>query len=182
MPVQIHYDAFVTPVASGTADLSDIVFENIFPDLPRVPKARELDGRLRRFTEVLGTYVLNTSITINIDSNKLVVRRANTSGLEERPTGLGVQVGDQLTSGLKITSLGVLTTILIVGIHSGMAIIGGSAVQITESNEDPPDPPEGKTVIWMSDGTSSGDDGDLLAKITVGGVTKTGTILDYSAL
>ena len=33
----------------------------------------------------------------------------------------------------------------------------------------------------MSDGTDSGDDGDIMIKITAGGVTKTVTLVDFSA-
>ena len=36
--------------------------------------------------------------------------------------------------------------------------------------------------MWMSDGTGSGDDGDLMVKITAGGVTKTATLIDFSAV
>lgn len=47
-------------------------------------------------------------------------------------------------------------------------------------SEDPADPPEGHSVSWMSDGTASGDAGDILMKITMGGVTKTVTLVDFS--
>lgn len=47
---------------------------------------------------------------------------------------------------------------------------------------DPPDPVEGNCVIWMSDGTDAGDDGDLIVRITAGGATKLGTLADFSAL
>lgn len=52
----------------------------------------------------------------------------------------------------------------------------------TERSSDPANPDEGWVVIWMSNGTGSGDDGDILCKITAGGVTKTGTLIDFSAL
>lgn len=51
-----------------------------------------------------------------------------------------------------------------------------------ERSSDPDDPPEGMTVIWMSDGTGSGDDGDIMAKVTAGGSTGTATIVDKSTL
>lgn len=53
---------------------------------------------------------------------------------------------------------------------------------VPERSVDPVDPAEGKFVIWMSDGTDSGDDGDILIKITAGGTTKTTTLVDFSAL
>lgn len=51
-----------------------------------------------------------------------------------------------------------------------------------EKGVDPADPAEGSFVMWMSDGTGSGDDGDIMMKITAGGVTKTATLVDFSAV
>lgn len=48
---------------------------------------------------------------------------------------------------------------------------------------DPADPPNGYSVRWLSDGTGSGDDGDIMEKITnTAGVTKIRTVVDFSAL
>jgi hypothetical protein len=55
-------------------------------------------------------------------------------------------------------------------------------IGLTEKSSDPADPAEGKSVIWQSDGTETGDDGDILIKITAGGVTKTTTLVDFSAV
>lgn len=55
------------------------------------------------------------------------------------------------------------------------------ALTIGEKASDPSDPAEGQSVLWMSDGTGTGDDGDILVKITAGGVTKTVTLVDFSA-
>lgn len=52
----------------------------------------------------------------------------------------------------------------------------------TEKSVDPVDPPEGSFTMWMSDGTDTGDDGDILVIITAGGVTKTATLVDFSAV
>ena len=51
----------------------------------------------------------------------------------------------------------------------------------SEQSSDPSDPAEGEHVIWQSDGTGSGDDGDIMMKVTAGGSTKTVTIVDFSA-
>ena len=48
--------------------------------------------------------------------------------------------------------------------------------QFFARDEDPSDPVEGTTVLWMTSG------GDLKAKVTVGGVTKTVTLVDFNAL
>ena len=55
------------------------------------------------------------------------------------------------------------------------------ALTLTEKSSDPSNPAEGNSVLWMSDGTGSGDDGDIMMKITAGGVTKTITLVDFSA-
>ena len=56
------------------------------------------------------------------------------------------------------------------------------AITHAELSADPSDPDEGKTVMWTSDGTGTGDDGDVMMKITAGGVTKTVTLVDFSLL
>lgn len=47
---------------------------------------------------------------------------------------------------------------------------------------EPADPDEDTSVIWMSDGTGSGDSGDIMVKINVGGDIRTGTLVDFSSL
>ncbi|HCR16989.1 MAG TPA: hypothetical protein DIU35_05855 [Candidatus Latescibacteria bacterium] len=53
---------------------------------------------------------------------------------------------------------------------------------VQERSSNPDDPPEGMAVMWMSDGTGDGDDGDILMKVTAGGSTKTATLIDFSAV
>jgi hypothetical protein len=53
---------------------------------------------------------------------------------------------------------------------------------LREQSSDPPAPSEGMAVMWMSDGTGAGADGDVLLKITSGGATKTATLADFSAI
>lgn len=55
------------------------------------------------------------------------------------------------------------------------------SIQKTGLNSDPADPEEGNAVTWLSDGTGSGDTGDYMIKVNVGGTVKTGTLFDYSA-
>jgi hypothetical protein len=62
----------------------------------------------------------------------------------------------------------------------GTASLG--ALILREKSSDPADPAEGQSVIWQSDGTGAGDDGDLMVKITAGGVTKTATLIDFSGI
>jgi hypothetical protein len=55
------------------------------------------------------------------------------------------------------------------------------AFTFREKSSDPANPDEGAAVLWMSDGTGTGDDGDILIKITAGATTKTITLVDFSA-
>lgn len=50
-----------------------------------------------------------------------------------------------------------------------------------ERTADPAEPNEGEFIIWMSDGTGKGDDGDVLIASKAGGVTKWNTLFDHSA-
>jgi len=50
-----------------------------------------------------------------------------------------------------------------------------------EKSADPAEPAEGEFVIWMSDGTGKGDDGDVMIASQAGGVTNYGTLFDHSA-
>lgn len=74
---------------------------------------------------------------------------------------------------------------------SNQAVVGNASVTETvlrgaivrnELGADPADPAEGTYVTWMSNGAGAGDDGDIMVKITAGGVTKTATLIDFSAL
>lgn len=47
---------------------------------------------------------------------------------------------------------------------------------------DPADPDPGEAVMWLSDGTGTGDAGDVFLKVNIGGTTKTLKIFDYSVL
>ncbi len=55
------------------------------------------------------------------------------------------------------------------------------AISMLEKSADPTEPAEGECVIWMSDGTGKGDDGDVLIAGKAGGVTKWSTLFDHSA-
>ena len=48
--------------------------------------------------------------------------------------------------------------------------------QFFARDNDPDDPLEGTTILWMT------AEGDLKVKVTVGSVTKTATLVDFSAL
>jgi len=47
-------------------------------------------------------------------------------------------------------------------------------------SSDPADPDAGNSVQWVSSGVGSGDAGDIMLKVNVGGTTKIITLIDYS--
>jgi hypothetical protein len=63
----------------------------------------------------------------------------------------------------------------------GDTAYGWDSLWLEERSSDPVDPAEGESVMWQSNGTGTGDDGDLYAKFTAGGVTKTVQITDFSS-
>ena len=63
---------------------------------------------------------------------------------------------------------------------NGNGVTALTTIGLIEQSSDPSDPAEGESVIWQSDGTGAGDDGDILIKVTAGGVTKTVTLIDFS--
>jgi|GEM_PF-4111023 len=75
------------------------------------------------------------------------------------------------------------------GVAIGRDGIRANKIVMHALSADPTTPRQGKSVIWQSDGTGSGDDGDIMMKITAvaggtfegGGNTKTITLVDFSA-
>ena len=64
---------------------------------------------------------------------------------------------------------------------SSGSLIASEVFKCLEKSADPTQPSEGEAVIWMSDGTGKGDDGDVLIASTAGGVTTYATLFDHSA-
>lgn len=56
------------------------------------------------------------------------------------------------------------------------------AITLREKTAEPSDPADGRAVLWLTDGTGFGDDGDICAKVNVGGTVKSSVLFDYSAL
>jgi len=59
-------------------------------------------------------------------------------------------------------------------------LVSGGWLKLMEQAADPPEPAEGQCVIWMSDGTGKGDDGDVLIASKAGGTTTWTTLFDHS--
>ena len=54
-------------------------------------------------------------------------------------------------------------------------------INFTAQTAEPADPVNDSAVMWMTDGTGAGDAGDIMMKVTSGSVTKTITLIDFSA-
>ncbi len=61
---------------------------------------------------------------------------------------------------------------------------GGSTgvTTLIAQSADPADPADGNSVTWISDGTDTGDPGDVMIKVNVSGVIKTVTLVDFSVV
>lgn len=64
---------------------------------------------------------------------------------------------------------------------SSGSLIASEVFKCLERSSDPTEPSDGETVIWMSDGTGKGDDGDVLMASNVGGATTYSIVFDHSA-
>jgi len=64
----------------------------------------------------------------------------------------------------------------------GTLDVDGSYISAAEASADPSDPAEGNWVIWMSDGTGLGDDGDIMMLIQANSTLYTNTLVDVSGL
>lgn len=124
----------------------------------------------------------------------------NWSASSNRQTALRVNPQSSQTGTAAYTGLAIDVTEVTVG--SGVnylltAAVNGSnqfsvdsagRVVVTNSitekhlSADPADPAAGQSVEWWADGTGSGDAGDYMAKINVGGTVKIVTLVDYSAV
>ena len=106
----------------------------------------------------------NAEHTLTLATDRLLGRDTATAGAVEE-----ISLGDNL----EFTGSGSIRVSLTPSLQT---------LTLLERSADPADPSEGQSVLWMSDGTGAGDDGDILIKITAGGVTKTATLVDFSAL
>ena len=155
------------------------------------------------------TNIINTNGALvrffidNSNSNKPVIILQNDGTgsnifIDKNNSGYGIDIDGNADSASDLTGLRVNATNAGAGeaysaiFETGNVGIGvtdpatklevAGAITQSELSADPSDPAEGKSVTWQSDGTGSGDDGDIMMKITAGGVTKTATLVDFSAI
>lgn len=93
-------------------------------------------------------------------------------------------LGRDTASDGAVEEIALSTNLEFTGSGSIRVVLNPSFATLTllERSSDPSAPAEGSSVIWQSDGTGAGDDGDIMVSITAGGVTKTTTLIDFSAL
>lgn len=120
------------------------------------------------YSVYIGSY---TKALADGDSNEIVIGY-NAIGIGSNSVVLG-------NDSIATTALKGKVGIGVTGPDTALDVNG--AITARELSADPSDPDEGSHVIWQSDGTGSGDDGDIMMKITAGGSTKTITLVDFSA-
>lgn len=69
------------------------------------------------------------------------------------------------------------------GLYVGSISVDPStgAIGFAERSSDPTEPAEGQAIIWMSNGSGKGDDGDIMIASKAGGTTKYGMLFDHSS-
>jgi len=98
-------------------------------------------------------------------------------------SGLSIKTGSYPTRALEVSGDATITGKVGIGKTSPATILDfAGAYTSQELSADPADPAEGNYVVWMSDGTGTGDDGDIIMKINAGGTVKTITLVDFSAV
>jgi len=127
----------------------------------------------------------NTSNNVAIGSGALVggsTTVANNTGVGN--IGIGYQAGDAITSGSTNIAIGYQVDVDS-ATGSSQINIGDryfhDRIRLLERTSDPAKPTEGNMIVWMSDGTGLGDDGDVIIASTAGGVTNYAILFDHSA-
>ena len=127
----------------------------------QVQLRRGSDTEHNAFTGALG------ELTYVSDDKTLRIHDASTAG--------GIKV---ITEGTGTTNVSNNTVIAgTLGVTGDTTL---TSILLTEKSADPANPAEGSSVIWQSDGTGFGSDGDIIVKITAGGSTKAFTLVRFT--
>ena len=127
----------------------------------QVQLRRGSDTEHNAFTGALG------ELTYVSDDKTLRIHDASTAG--------GIKV---ITEGTGTTNVSNNTVIAgTLGVTGDTTL---TSILLTEKSADPANPAEGSSVIWQSDGTGFGSDGDILVKITAGESTKAFTLVRFT--
>jgi hypothetical protein len=101
--------------------------------------------------------------------------------LESGGTGAGSASEARTNLGLGTMATQNANAVAITGGSIAVASFQPDLLRLRPLSSDPSDPDDGHSVMWLSDGTGSGDAGDLMVKIKIGATTKTITLIDWSA-
>lgn len=112
--------------------------------------------------------VNNIFLKIDLSSDDTASYEAKTSGTPSLPN---IKIGEINTSSNTSKEI------------KRSAQIPTNYLRFNEKSSDPADPDSGTSIMWQSDGTGSGDDGDIMMKISdSGGTVKTATVVDFSSV
>jgi hypothetical protein len=112
----------------------------------------------------------------------VVLGTAGTAGYVANATEFRPSLADgTLHLGLATRAFGTTFTKEIQLGTSQSGVITEDSLQLLERSSNPSAPAEGKWVMWMSDGTGHGDDGDVLIASTAGATTNYAIVFDHSA-
>ena len=107
---------------------------------------------------------------------------ANNTGSQN--IAIGYQAGDAITTGSTNIAIGYDVDVDS-ATGSNQINIGDryfhDRIRLLERTSDPAKPAEGNMIVWLSDGTGLGDDGDVIISSTAGGVTNYAILFDHSA-
>ena len=124
-----------------------------------------------------------SSISGEAPGGSLVVQPTGNVTMMGGNVGIGTtnpQAKLDVNGNARFRSIGTTASTTVLGVTSDGTLTTNITVTGLELSADPANPTEGSYVTWMSNGTGSGDDGDIMMKITAGGVTKIITLVDFS--
>lgn len=107
---------------------------------------------------------------------------ANNTGANN--IAIGYQAGDAITTGSTNLVIGYNIDVDSATANNQINIADRyfhDRIRLLERTSDPAKPAEGNMIVWMSDGTGLGDDGDIIIASTAGGVTNYAILFDHSA-
>jgi hypothetical protein len=131
-------------------------------------------GAIVDYNVNLGANVQGASITGNYFSG------ANTSCIRVADGASDIFIAGNDPNGVSLlTNQNASTGKNVVVIENGEII--ADSLTIFEKGADPSAPGNGECVIWMSDGSGKGDDGDVMIASNTGAGAKYATLFDYSA-
>ena len=147
----------------------------------------EFTGDVTIGDESTDTLTINSAIELNSTLETGPIEAEEDSGaitIMNMPVSSDSSDGDEMSMSLSIDSnpiLKVKASATGTGSADELEVIHLGDIKGLEKSADPVEPAEGEFVIWMSDGTGKGDDGDVLMASQAGGTTNYSVVFDHSA-